>query len=114
MRKSCLGFIYFMLLCSAALAKDRTIVHNGIIDLRNWNWQKDGIINLTGDWEFYQNRFYPPLFFKDTSGIQAKQFIFVPSLISGFGYATYHLTVLCPQSHEQLALKFLTVESAYK
>ena len=32
----------------------------------------------------------------------------------GFGYATYRLKVLCPPSNEKLALKFLTVSSAYK
>src|SRR4051812_6159561 len=113
MRKFWLGFICVVLLCSSVSAKNRATVRNGILDLRSWNWRKDGIANLTGDWEFYWHKFYSPLFFKDSS-VQEKKYISVPSLVSGFGYATYHLIVLCPPSQEQLALKFLTVESAYR
>ncbi|HEY6976605.1 MAG TPA: 7TM-DISM domain-containing protein, partial [Chitinophagaceae bacterium] len=114
MRKIRVGIICVVLLCSCVSAKNRAFVRNGVLDLRAWNWQRDGITNLTGDWEFYWRKFYDPSFFKNTSNTQAKQFISVPSLVNGFGYATYHLTILCPPSNEQLALKFLTVESAYR
>src|SRR6266487_577526 len=125
MRKFCFGVICFLLLYSAVSAKDRIIVQNGLLDLRNWNWQKDGIADLTGNWEFYWRKFYPPQLFEDTLTAHTKQYAFVPSfwnnyippdqnLPNGFGYATYHLTVLCPSSNEQLALKFLTVESSYR
>ena len=114
MRKIWLGFICVVLLCSSVSAKNRATARNGILDLRSWNWQKDGIVNLTGDWEFYWHKFYSPLFFKDSSATQEKKYISVPSLVTGFGYTTYHLIVLCPPSQEQLALKFLTVESAYR
>src|SRR4030095_11496983 len=100
MKKIRVGIICFVLLCSGASAKNTTFVRNGVLDLRAWNWQKDGIVNLTGDWEFYWNKFYHPSFFKDTSNDQARQFISVPSLVDGFGYATYHLIILCPPSHE--------------
>ncbi|HXL56986.1 MAG TPA: hypothetical protein VN958_12050, partial [Chitinophagaceae bacterium] len=119
MRKFCLAIICFILSCSALSAKDRIIVRNGVLDLRSWNWQKEGIAELTGDWEFYWRKFYTPPFFKDISASE-KHYAFVPSfwnnyipdeqnLPEGFGYATYHLVVLCPSSNEQLALKFLTV-----
>ena len=125
MRKFCLAIICFILSCSALSAKDRIVVRNGVLDLRSWNWQKNGIAELTGDWEFYWRKFYTPPFFKDTSASGEKHYAFVPSfwnnhipdeqnLPEGFGYATYHLVVLCPPSNEQLALKFLTVESSYR
>src|SRR4051794_37193096 len=114
MRKFWLGFICVVLLCSSVSAKNRATVRNGILDLRTWNWRKDGIANLTGDWEFYLHKFYSPLFFKNSTAIQEKNYTPVPSLVNGFGYATYHLTVLCPPSQDHLALKFLTVESAYR
>jgi signal transduction histidine kinase len=108
---------------TVVFARDKGMVKNGALDLRNWNWQKNGIVNLTGDWEFYWQKFYDPSLFAD-SFFQKKEYAFVPSfwntytpekkiLEPDFGYATYHLLVLCPESNEQLALKFLTVESAY-
>ena len=109
MRKLWLGVICLVLSCSAVSARNSAIIQNGVLDLRAWSWQKDGMVNLTGDWEFYWRKFYYPSFFKDTTGIRSRQFISVPSLVKGFGYATYHLIILCPSSHEQLAIKFLTL-----
>lgn len=112
-----------MLLCLQLFAKNRVLVNDGVLDLSNWNWQKDGIVNLTGTWEFYWHKFYTPEFFYDSS--YTKHYAFVPSFWNdyinqpthqhkGFGFATYHLLVLCPSSKEQLALKFMTIESAYR
>jgi signal transduction histidine kinase len=106
-------------------AKNKIIVQKGVLDLRTWDWQKDGIVSLTGNWEFYWKKFYSPQFFKDTSLVYTKHYAFVPSLWNkyipagqnsdgGFGYATYHLVVLCPATKEQLALKFFTIESSYR
>lgn len=122
MKKIYLGLI-FLLLCTEAFAKNKIPVNNGVIDLRNRNWQKDGPVNLTGTWEFYWRKFYSPEFLRDS--VYTKKYAFVPSFWNnyipqqttthkGFGYATYRLLVLCDSSREQLALKFLTVESAYK
>ena len=117
--------VCFLLAFVSVSGKNKVIVQNGVLDLRAWDWQKDGIINLTGDWEFYWNKFYSPRFFTDTSVVYTKHFAFVPSFWNkyipagdnsdrGFGYATYHIIVLCPPSNQQLALKFLTIESSYK
>ncbi len=125
MRKLFLSIICLFLLFFLVSAKNKIIVQNGVLDLRTWNWQKDGIVSLTGHWEFYWKKFYSPGFFKDTSVVYTKHFAFVPSLWNkyipvgqnsdgGFGYATYHLVVLCPATKEQLALKFFTIESSYR
>lgn len=99
-------------------------MQNGILNLENHDWQKDGIVSLTGDWEFYWHQFYLPQFFRDSSANYTKRYAFVPSFwndyiddqntSNGFGYATYHVVVLCPASNEPLALKFRTIESAYR
>ena len=121
MKKFFSGFI-FLLLCSGVFAKNKGPVNNGVLDLRNWNWQKDGPVKLTGTWEFYWHKFYSPDFFYDSS--YTRHYAFVPSFWNdyipqetnerGFGYATYRLLILCKPANEQLALKFLTVESAYR
>ena len=121
MTKFCMG-LCFLLICTGVFAKQKTSVESGLLDLRSRNWQKDGIVNLTGNWEFYWHKFYSPQFLSDSSAL-VKQYAFVPSFwnnyvdeptSNGFGYATYHVMVLCPPSNEQLALKFLTIESAYR
>lgn|GEM_PF-2096720 len=117
--------VWFLLFVVSVSGKNKVFVENGVLDLRAWNWQRDGITNLTGNWEFYWNKFYFPGFFNDTSAVYTKHFAFVPSLWNkyipsnqnsdgGFGYATYRVVVLCPPSNNQLALKFLTVESSYR
>src|SRR5690348_606728 len=122
MKKFFLGFV-FLLLCFGVSAKNKVFVNNGVIDLRNWDWQKDGAVNLTGMWEFYCHRFYTPDFFRDST--YTKHYAFVPSFWNnyitqpgdqqkGLGYATYHVVVLCKPANEQLALKFMTIESAYR
>ncbi len=106
-------------------AKEQITAKNGLLDLRTWNWQNDGIINLNGDWEFYWQKFYTPSFFKTTSANPLKHYAFLPDFWNndipdksnkpeGFGFATYHLKILCPQTNEKLAMKFLTVGSAYR
>src|SRR4051794_16879466 len=124
MKKFSLGLIYILIFSTTVFGDINPRVTKGILDLRNWNWQKNGIANLTGSWEFYWQKFYGPVFFNDSFS-NKKSYAFVPSfwnryipqqenIYSGFGYATYHLLVLCSASNKQLALKFLTVESAYR
>jgi signal transduction histidine kinase len=96
----------------------------GVLDLRTWKWNKNGIVNLNGEWEFYWKSLYTPSSF-DSAKIEPAAYSKVPDFWNGlipgrglfdpgFGYATYRLKILCPPSNEKLALKFLTVSSAYK
>ncbi|MGI8950534.1 MAG: hypothetical protein ACR2FN_03005 [Chitinophagaceae bacterium] len=118
------GVICFLFSCNTFFEKDKIIAKNGVLDLRTWNWQKDGTIDLSGNWEFYWKKFYTPSFFKDSSSQYKKDYAVVPDFwnkdirdknaSAGFGYATYRLKILCPSAKENLAIKFSTVGSAYK
>lgn len=96
----------------------------GVLDLRSWDFAKQGLANLNGEWEFYWKALYSPQSF-DTFIIKPSTFSNVPAfwnnLIAdkrffepGFGYATYKLKVLLPISNDKLALKLLTISSSYK
>lgn len=53
------GILIFGL--SSCSSEDKKIIptaQNGVIDLRNWNFQENGNIDLTGDWEFYWGKLY--------------------------------------------------------
>ena len=109
---------------SFAFANHQIVAIKGVLDLRHWDWDKNGAVELNGEWEFYWKKFCAPDFFRD-SVFYKINYIPVPSFWNNyipqqkafqpaFGYATYHLLILCPPDARQLALKFLTVESAYK
>ena len=123
MKKHYLGVAIFMLFSLCANAKKNSTVDSGFLDLSTHNWLKDGVADLTGEWEFYWQKFYAPSFFKDSVSYK-RNYAYVPSFWNSavtsakrfkpvFGYATYRVVIKCPPSPQQLALKFLTVESAY-
>ena len=50
-------FFIFIFICNiVCCTKDSTpqnpVIKNGILDLRNWNFQKDGPVQLSGEWKF--------------------------------------------------------------
>src|SRR4051794_3806179 len=99
MKKLSLGLI-FLFFITAVFANNKIIAKNGVLDLQDWDWKKDGSVTLTGNWEFCWRKFYTPDFFESSS--YKKEYSFVPSywnnylphqefLQPAFGYATYHL-----------------------
>ena len=91
----------------------------GKIDLRSWNFQNNGMINLKGEWGFYWKKFI--LFDK---GSLKPNYIFVPSSWNQketvsvapdkFGYASYQLSILLPKKSQSLSLKFDLIRTAYE
>lgn len=98
-------------------------VKNGAIDLSNWNFEKDGVININGQWEFYWNRH---LINEDFNNDQLKPQIYggVPDvwnnytingkMLPGFGYGTYRLKVKTNDQSGEIALKISTMSTAYR
>lgn len=103
-------------------------VHNfpkaqkGVLDLRNWDFQTDGTLEITGEWEFFWNRFLKP-------GMQTEKpddftYIQVPGIWLGYpqgeetlgkyGYATYHLKIHLPDKPANLAFYLKRVQDAYR
>lgn len=87
----------------------------GRLDLSNWNFQKQGYVNLDGEWSFYWNSLPSP---DDIDKEQPSGYIEVPGTwnkhikdsrfgSSGHGFAAYRLRVRIPETNEPLALKIL-------
>ncbi|MEP6466782.1 MAG: sensor histidine kinase [Parafilimonas sp.] len=124
--KKCSGiFVLLIALHLAGFSRNINPVQNGVLNITRHNWQKDGIVNVSGNWEFYWDKLYFPDSFKDTSLLKNRRFASVPDFWNkyittkefshhGFGYATYHVKILCPPLSEKLALKLFTVQGAYK
>lgn len=124
MKQLCLGAVITLFFFLGAAGKENLVVEKGKLDLTFYDWN-DGPIKLAGEWEFYWNKFYRPSFFNDLTDTFSKHFAKVPSFwnkdIPGqnssepaIGFATYRIVVKCPSTDQQMALKFLTIESAYR
>ena len=80
----------------------------GVLDLRQWNFEKDGPVKLDGQWEFYWKKFRP-----DIKPDDRPEFIrpgpwndhpHRGRKIGGIGYATYRLKILLPPESGKLGL----------
>lgn len=85
------------------------------MDLRDWNFEQDGMIPLNGEWEFYWKHLFDP----DQIEGKTKEWIEVPKSWGshheqGNGYATYRLTLWLPNEEMMMALKLSPISSAYK
>jgi two-component system sensor histidine kinase ChiS len=79
MKSICLRILSLFFLCSFLLPscntgpseKKQPRIESGILDLRNWDFKKDGIVNLNGNWEFYWEKLLrPENFDKETIATQ--------------------------------------------
>jgi signal transduction histidine kinase len=94
----------------------------GALDLSYWNTVQNGIINLSGEWEFYWQKL---LSYNDLHDNNPKPdlLVKVPDVwnaykingksLPGFGYATYRLKVENAQEGQALAIRMSTVSTAY-
>ncbi len=106
-------------------------IENGVLDLRNWNPERDGTVDLQGRWEFYWSRLLLPEAFAEKKEdaeppeppapayIQAPQnwndFEYEGKRVGATGFATYRVRILLPEreAHRSLfALKLPTFSTA--
>jgi PAS domain S-box-containing protein len=103
---------------------DPPVAIKGILDLSHWSFDRDGAVELLGEYEFYWQQHVAPEKFSQLPRPEASGFIQVPATWQGYelngtklpgtGYATYRLTVLLKDSlSAKLALKFLNINTAY-
>lgn len=95
----------------------------GQLDLESWNQRRDKLLSLSGNWDFYWNRF---LTYQDISSSNPKSDlqIEVPQVwnnyklqgknLPGFGYATYRLKVVNVAKGIPLAMRIQTLSTAYQ
>lgn len=88
-------------------------VVDGVIDLRNWDFDKDGIIKLNGQWEFYEDQLVSP---QDFSGdfLKNKRYSAVPGIFGGQAFGTYRIKVLTNNTEELYSAKIDYIQNAFK
>lgn len=96
----------------------------GVLDLRNWNFEEDGVVKLSGEWDFFWKVF---LTYNDfgkleqpiksaqlnSPGLWRFQELDIPD-ISWYGYATLKLKVLLPKESNKLMLELKDLRTAYE
>ncbi len=97
--------------CTTAPLAPRAVA--GVIDLTTWSPVLDGPVRLDGEWAFLWKRLVDA---NDTRALDATEtFTPVPGSWPGTaGFATYRLRVLLPPGTSRLALRLLTVSTAYR
>ncbi len=97
--------------CSKKSDKKTQIAKKGILDLRNWDFEKDGNITLSGQWEFYWKNLYESTDFKNKT-TENPVYLKIIKLwdkklnrkYSRTGYATYRLNILTNSKNQFLNL----------
>jgi hypothetical protein len=108
------------LLLTSMTAGAAPVAKQGLIDLSDWDFTKDGVVNLRGEYEFYWQALHDrtELLTRSTA-----TYAYVPApwngivvngqAIGGDGFATYKLNILLPRK-ERMALKFLDFGTSYR
>ncbi len=95
----------------------------GVLDLTDWDFQKDGPADLSGEYEFYWMQYLSPSDFSKEPLLEKTGFIKVPGYwkdyeieggkLRGDGYATYRLNIILNKQKGALALGIREVSNAY-
>ena len=117
-----IGFISLTAFFSLSKSSTLPLAKNGVIDLTNYDFNKNGNLALNGEWEFYWNRFIEPDDFDNYDKLPSKSFIKVPGTWEGFqgekhaekGFATYRLHVKMGSVPSPMAIKIGYITMAYK
>jgi PAS domain S-box-containing protein len=95
----------------------------GVLDLSNWDFEKDGRVELRGECEFYWSQHLFPLNFFKAPFPEKTGFIPIPGYWKnkevggvkhpGDGFATYRLNIILKEKKQALALRILEISVAY-
>ena len=88
------------------------------MDLRSWDFTRDGPVELNGAWEFYWKKFRADIGSGEKPGYLApgawNGFLVEGQEIGALGFGTYRLRVLLPEKMPRLALKSGGFDSAVR
>jgi len=100
-------------------------IEKGIVDLSEWDFETDGILDIRGEAEFYWNRLIAPEDFRNGTNPEKSGYIDIKRgawtqfeidgrPISATGFATYRFTIILPHDRHHLALRIRRIENAYE
>ncbi len=98
---------------------ERPQAKEGVLDLRDWSFERDGPVRLNGEWDFRWERLLSADEWNGLGAEPPKRFATVPGEWSrlglpGRGYATYRLKVLTQGETASLGLTIPAIAPAYR
>jgi hypothetical protein len=104
--------------------REAPLAEKGVLDLHLWDFENRGPVSLSGEWEFYWDKFVSPSEFESSRQRELSGYTPVPGTwrkikspaghLSGAGYATYRLTIILPEDEKMWAIRFRTVSTAFR
>ncbi|MCY9695694.1 ATP-binding protein [Paenibacillus alginolyticus] len=101
--------------------RDSQLAKQGVLDLRGWDFHKQGLVALDGEWEFYEGKLLEPADFSEAVRSDAT-YLFVPGTWEGKkkdggmsrkGFGTYRLKVLVDNNDDIYGLKVRSVRMSH-
>lgn len=94
--------------CGPSAGQKAPEAQQGVVDLRNWNFAKDGPVRLAGEWQFHWKQFSEEVK-AQTSPVFVRpgpwnRLVHNGHEIGAVGFGTYQLRVLLPGRESKLAL----------
>jgi two-component system sensor histidine kinase ChiS len=94
-------------------------VKDGVLDLRDWNLDKDGSVRLNGTWSLYWEQLLTTTDMHSGNAVRPALLAEVPGVwtrygLQGRGYATYRLKVLTQGDIGPLGLQIPAIAPAYR
>ncbi|MBN1293278.1 MAG: GHKL domain-containing protein [Candidatus Latescibacteria bacterium] len=103
--------------------RQQPLAVKGELDLRGWDFRRDGPVKLDGEWEFYWENLLTPTEFEGDTPPELSGWFFVPGQwqkyvvngkkLSNNGYATYRLTILLDHQHSRMAFEISESDKAF-
>jgi len=108
-------FVLLNLSCSHS-QKSKPYIEDGFLDLKSWNFEEDGLVNLSGEWEFYWEKLLDPKDFESNETLDP-EFIYVPSgwarqegkSYPKLGFGTYRLQIVVPDKDSDYNFIFMSI-----
>ena len=95
----------------------------GVLDLTDWDFTKDGPVDLSGEYEFYWSQHLLPSDFARPNLPPKTGYIEVPAYwkgktynglkLPGYGYVTYRLNIALKKQTRRLGFKLVEISNAY-
>ncbi len=121
MRIQTVTYLFVLAVCTLSNlhAQEDPMVQKGVLDLREYDFLKNGPVELNGEFEFYWNQMISPALEGDSGEMIYTE---VPGTwtnlsrehpeVTRFGFATYRLLILLPERVDELAFSIEDVYSA--
>ncbi len=103
---------------------DEPVASQGVLDLTDWDWENDGIVNLKGEWAFYWGQLLDTQSFRTEGQRGGRLWVQVPNVwtnyemndepLPGMGYATYRLMIRLGETAPSLGLKIPDLSTSCK